>query len=116
MKATLTTAFRRLLGNNDIEIRFRHSHFPYTEPSLEVDATCISCQGKGCRICSKSGWVELCGAGMVHPEVLENFGIDTDKYQGYAFGTGIERLVLLQSQLPDSRLLYENDIRTLAQF
>lgn len=116
LKATLTTAFRRLLNNDEIEIRFRHNHFPYTEPSIEVDATCVACGGKGCNICSKSGWIELCGAGMVHPEVLENFGINSEKYQGYAFGTGIERFVILNYQLPDSRLLFENDLRTLEQF
>ncbi len=116
MKATLTEAFRRLLNNDDIEIRFRHNHFPYTEPSIEVDATCINCGGEGCPFCSKSGWIELCGAGFVHPEVLENFGIDSEKYQGYAFGTGIERFVALKHKIPDARLLLENDIRTLKQF
>lgn len=116
MKATLTEAFRRLLNNDEIEIRFRHNHFPYTEPSIEVDATCINCGGKGCSFCSKSGWIELCGAGFVHPEVLENFGIDTEKYQGYAFGPGIERFVALKHKIPDARLILENDIRTLEQF
>jgi len=116
LKATLTEAFRRLLNNNDIEIRFRHNHFPYTEPSIEVDATCINCNGKGCPYCSKSGWIELCGAGFVHPEVLENFGIDSEKYQGYAFGPGIERFVALKHKIPDARLMLENDIRTLKQF
>lgn len=116
LKATLTEAFRRLLESEKINIRFRHSHFPYTEPSIEVDGTCAMCEGKGCRVCSKSGWVELCGAGMVHPEVLENFGIDSEKYQGYAFGPGIERFIMLKYQLPDLRLLLENDLRTLKQF
>lgn len=116
MKATLTEAFRRILNNEKIELRFRHNFFPYTEPSIEVDATCVNCNGKGCSYCSNQGWIELCGAGFVHPEVLENFGIDSEKYQGYAFGPGIERFVALKHNIPDARILLENDIRTLKQF
>jgi len=116
LKSTLTSAFRRLLENDDVKLRFRHNHFPYTEPSIEVDGTCVMCGGKGCRTCGGDGWVELCGAGQVHPEVLENFGINSDKYQGYAFGPGIGRFVMLRHQVPDTRLLFENDLRTLEQF
>ena len=115
LKGTLDTFARRLYGEG-IVTRFRPSFFPFTEPSAEVDLTCASCRGKGCRMCKGTGWIEVLGAGMVNPRVLEMCGIDSKKYQGFAFGMGIERLTLLKYNVPDMRYLYENDLRFLTQY
>src|SRR5699024_1537886 len=98
------------------KVRFRPSYFPFTEPSVEVDLTCNSCHGKGCRLCKGTGWMEVLGAGMVHPNVLENCGIDPQIYSGFAFGVGIERLAMIRYGIPDIKLLYDNDVRFLRQF
>ncbi|MFA7308563.1 MAG: phenylalanine--tRNA ligase subunit alpha [Patescibacteria group bacterium] len=115
LKATVHLAMQKLLGD-DVNIRFRSSYFPFTEPSFEVDVTCVICTGKGCRVCKQTGWLELLGAGMVHPNVLKFGGIDPDVYTGFAFGTGIERLAMMKHAIPNIRYLYENDIRFLKQF
>ena len=98
------------------QVRFRPSYFPFTEPSAEIDISCQLCGGKGCNICKGSGWVEIGGSGMVDPNVLKNCGIDPDKYTGFAFGMGIERIAMLKYQINDLRLFTENDIRFLNQF
>ena len=98
------------------EIRLRPSYFPFTEPSAEVDVTCFKCNGKGCSMCKGEGWIEILGAGMVHPNVLENCGIDSKKYTGFAFGMGADRIAMLKYGIEDIRLLYENDSRFLSQF
>lgn len=100
----------------DLSVRFRPSYFPFTEPSAEVDVQCVSCRGEGCRVCSQTGWLEILGCGMVHPKVLELSGIDSEKYTGYAFGMGVDRLAMLRYQITDLRLLFENDLRFLQQF
>lgn len=102
--------------NEKVEARFRPSYFPFVEPGLEVDLRCTSCHGEGCRLCKHSGWLEVCGAGMVHPEVLKNGGIDPHEYSGYAWGMGIERLAMLRYGISDIRMFTENDMRLLAQF
>jgi hypothetical protein len=99
-----------------IRTRFRPSFFPFTEPSAEVDLTCANCKGEGCRMCKGTGWIEVLGAGMVNPKVLEMCGIDSKKYSGFAFGMGVERLTILKYNVPDMRYLYENDLRFLSQF
>jgi phenylalanyl-tRNA synthetase alpha chain len=104
-----------MFGKN-VKIRFRPSYFPFTEPSAEIDISCLICQGKGCNICKYSGWVEIGGSGMVDPNVLENCGIDSQKYTGYAAGLGIERTAMLKYQINDLRLFTQNDIRFLKQF
>ncbi len=115
LKQTLYYFARAFFGDNT-EIRFRPSYFPFTEPSAEMDISCFICGGKGCKICKQSGWVEIGGAGMVDPNVLENCKIDPDVYSGYAFGMGVERIVMLKYQIDDIRLLTENDVRLLRQF
>ncbi len=115
LKQTLYYFVHEMFGE-DIKIRFRPSFFPFTEPSAEMDITCIICEGKGCPVCKQSGWVEILGCGMVHPKVLENCGIDSNKYTGYAFGMGIERITMLRYQIKDLRLFFENDMRFLSQF
>lgn len=115
LKGTLDTFARELYGEG-ISTRFRPSFFPFTEPSAEVDVTCAACKGKGCRICKGTGWIEILGAGMVNPNVLEMCGIDPTKYTGFAFGIGIERVTNLKYNVPDMRLLFENDLRFLSQF
>jgi len=115
LKQTLYYFVHEMFGQ-DIKIRFRPSFFPFTEPSAEMDITCIICGGKGCPVCKQSGWVEILGCGMVHPKVLENCGIDSNKYTGYAFGMGIERITMLRYQIKDLRLFFENDMRFLSQF
>jgi phenylalanyl-tRNA synthetase alpha chain len=115
LKRTLSVAMKKLLGD-DINIRFRSSYFPFVEPGLEVDVTCTICSGKGCNVCKNTGWVELLGAGMVHPNVLKMSGIDSEKYSGFAFGAGIERLAMMHHKIPNIKMLYENDIRFLEQF
>lgn len=106
---------KKLYGN-DCKIRLRPHHFPFTEPSCEVDISCYMCGGKGCSVCKGEGFIELLGAGMVHPKVLEGCGIDSDIYSGFAFGMGLERMVTARYDISDMRLLYENDLRFLEQF
>ena len=115
LKGVLELFAKKMFGENT-EIRFRPHHFPFTEPSAEVDVSCWECGGKGCRLCKGEGWIEILGAGMVHPFVLSNCGIDPDVYSGFAFGMGIERVALCRYGIDDLRLLYENDIRFLEQF
>lgn len=115
LKGTLEQIAKQLFGENT-KVKFRPHHFPFTEPSAEVDVTCFKCQGKGCRFCKDTGWIEILGCGMVHPKVLETSGIDSIEYQGFAFGFGLERIALLKYEIDDMRLLYENDIRFLGQF
>ena len=100
----------------DLEVRFRPSYFPFTEPSAEVDMSCVMCSGKGCRVCKHTGWLEVLGCGMVHPSVLESSGIDSEKYRGFAFGMGVERLAMLRYGVNDLRLFFENDLKFLRQF
>ena len=115
LKGTLDAFAERLYGKG-IVTRFRPSFFPFTEPSAEVDLTCANCHGKGCRMCKGTGWIEVLGAGMVNPKVLEMCGIDSKKYSGFAFGMGLERLTILKYNIPDMRDMYENDLRFLSQF
>lgn len=115
LKGTITEFARRFYDAN-AEFRFRTSYFPFTEPSCEIDMSCFLCKGQGCRICKHSGWLEICGAGMVHPNVLRSCGIDPDEYSGFAFGFGVERVVLMLTGIDDIRMLYDNDIRVLGQF
>lgn len=115
LKQTLYFFVQEMFGR-DVKVRFRPSYFPFTEPSAEMDISCFICGGKGCRICKHTGWVEILGCGMVHPKVLENCGIDPEKYTGYAFGMGIERPALLLYDVNDIRLFSENDVRFLKQF
>ena len=115
LKGTLAEFAKELFGP-ETKVKFRPHHFPFTEPSAEVDVTCFKCGGKGCRFCKGSGWIEILGCGMVHPHVLEMCGIDPDEYSGFAFGVGLERIALLKYEIDDMRLLYENDIRFLKQF
>lgn len=115
LKGTLEMLMKKLYGN-DCKLRFRPHHFPFTEPSCEVDISCYMCGGKGCSVCKGEGYIELLGAGMVHPKVLENCGIDSNVYSGFAFGLGLERMVTARYDISDMRLLYENDMRFLEQF
>lgn len=115
LKSTLETFAERMFGDGT-RIRFRPHHFPFTEPSAEVDVSCFACGGKGCRLCKGEGWIEILGAGMVHPNVLRGCDIDPDEYSGFAFGMGIERIVMQKYRIDDMRLLYENDVRFLSQF
>ncbi|MET0659456.1 MAG: phenylalanine--tRNA ligase subunit alpha [Steroidobacteraceae bacterium] len=108
--------FMQGVFEQDVKIRFRPSYFPFTEPSAEVDISCVSCGGKGCRLCKQTGWLEVGGCGMVHPNVLRAVNIDPEKYSGYAFGMGIDRLALLRYNIPDLRMCFENDLRFLQQF
>ena len=114
-KGTLNEVIREIYGRETVT-RFRPHHFPFTEPSCEVDIQCYKCGGKGCPTCKGEGWIELLGAGMVHPNVLRNCGIDPDEYSGYAFGMGLERLALGRYKISDMRLIFENDMRFLEQF
>ena len=115
LKGTLDEFARQMYGEG-ISTRFRPSFFPFTEPSAEVDLTCANCKGKGCRMCKGTGWIEVLGAGMVNPHVLEMCGIDPKKYSGFAFGMGVERTALLKYNIPNLRYLYENDLRFLTQY
>lgn len=115
LKGTLETLMKKLYGN-DCKIRLRPHHFPFTEPSAEVDVMCFNCHGEGCRICKGEGYIELLGAGMVHPKVLEGCGIESSVYSGFAFGMGLERIVMRRFNISDMRLLFENDLRFLEQF
>lgn len=115
LKGTLELFAKKMFGDK-IETKFRPHHFPFTEPSAEMDATCFVCQGEGCRVCKGSGFIELLGCGMVHPDVLRNCGIDPEVYSGFAFGFGVDRMVMLKYGIDDIRLLYESDMRFLNQF
>lgn len=115
LKGTLETFTKTYLGK-DTQIRFRPHHFPFTEPSAEVDVSCFVCKGKGCRVCKGEGWIEILGCGMVHPNVLKYCGIDPKEYSGFAFGFGVERIAMAKYGIDDMRLLYENDVRFLKQF
>ena len=115
LKGTLVEFAKEVFGS-ETKVKFRPHHFPFTEPSAEMDVSCFKCGGKGCRMCKGEGWIEILGCGMVHPHVLEMSGIDTDKYTGFAFGVGLERIALLKYEIDDMRLLYENDARFLNQF
>ncbi|MDM8524818.1 phenylalanine--tRNA ligase subunit alpha [Desulfococcaceae bacterium HSG8] len=115
LKGTLT-AFVHQMFDEQTSLRFRPSFFPFTEPSAEVDILCVMCRGKGCRVCSQTGWLEVLGSGMVHPAVLENVGYDTTRYTGFAFGMGVERIAMLKYGIDDIRKFFENDFRFLKQF
>lgn len=115
LKGTLETFIQALYGKDSV-VRFRPHHFPYTEPSAEVDVQCFSCHGKGCRLCKNEGWIEILGCGMVHPTVLKNCEIDPEVYSGFAFGVGLERIAMRRYNIDDMRLFYENDVRFLTQF
>ena len=109
-------AFLKTFFEKDLKVRFRPSYFPFTEPSAEVDMECVMCGGEGCRVCSHTGWLEVLGCGMIHPEVFRHVGIDNERYSGYAFGMGVERLTMLRYGVNDLRLFFENDLRFLGQF
>ncbi len=115
LKGTLEVFMKKMLGQNT-ELRFRPSYFPFTEPSYEVDVTCFKCGGKGCNLCKQTGWIELLGSGIVHPNVLKMNGYDPEKYSGFAFGVGLDRLAMFKYGITDIRLLYQNDVRFLKQF
>jgi phenylalanyl-tRNA synthetase alpha chain len=115
LKGTIVAFARRMFGE-ERQVRIRSSYFPFTEPSIEVDMDCIVCAGKGCGLCKKSGWLEIMGAGMVHPRVLSNGGYDPDTYQGFAFGMGPQRIAMLKYALDDIRQFWANDLRFLKQF
>lgn len=115
LKGTLEQFAQEFFGP-DTKVKLRPHHFPFTEPSAEVDVSCFKCGGKGCRMCKGSGWIEILGCGMVHPKVLKDCGIDPEEYSGFAFGIGLERVALLKYEIDDMRLLYENDMRFLRQF
>jgi len=112
----LLVEFLQVFFEADLEVRFRPSYFPFTEPSAEMDVQCVSCKGEGCRVCSQTGWLEVGGCGMVHPNVLRYSNVDPEKYTGFAFGMGVDRLAMLRYQINDLRLLFENDLRFLRQF
>jgi phenylalanyl-tRNA synthetase alpha chain len=116
LKGTLHEFLKLFFEQDDLQTRFRPSYFPFTEPSMEVDISCVICAGEGCRVCSQTGWLEVLGCGMVHPEVFRHTGIDSDRYTGYAFGMGVERLAMLRYGVNDLRLFFENDLRFLQQF
>lgn len=115
LKQTLYFFVQEMFGK-DVKVRFRPSYFPFTEPSAEMDISCLICNNKGCNVCKHTGWVEILGSGMVHPKVLENFGIDSNKYTGFAFGMGVERICQLKYRVNDLRLYSQNDVRFLKQF
>lgn len=116
LKGVLADFMQQFFEEKNLRVRFRPSYFPFTEPSAEMDISCVECAGKGCRICSQSGWLEVLGCGMVHPNVLREVGIDSEKFNGFAFGLGVERLAMLRYKVKDIRMFYENDMRFLAQF
>ncbi|MCB1802643.1 MAG: phenylalanine--tRNA ligase subunit alpha [Gammaproteobacteria bacterium] len=116
LKGILNAFLHGFFERDDLEVRFRPSYFPFTEPSAEVDIQCVMCSGKGCRVCSHTGWLEVLGCGMIHPEVFRHVDIDSEKYLGYAFGMGVERLAMLRYGVNDLRLFFENDLRFLKQF
>lgn len=112
----LIVEFLQVFFEADLEVRFRPSYFPFTEPSAEIDVQCVSCKGQGCRVCGQTGWLEVGGCGMVHPNVLKSSNVDPEKYTGFAFGMGVDRLAMLRYQINDLRLLFDNDLRFLKQF
>ncbi len=116
LKGTLEEFLKMFFEQDDLKTRFRPSYFPFTEPSMEVDISCVICAGEGCRVCSHTGWLEVLGCGMVHPELYRHTGVDGEKYTGYAFGMGVERLAMLRYGVNDLRLFFENDLRFLQQF
>ncbi|MCB1784863.1 MAG: phenylalanine--tRNA ligase subunit alpha [Gammaproteobacteria bacterium] len=116
LKGILNAFLHGFFEREDLDVRFRPSYFPFTEPSAEVDIQCVMCSGAGCRVCSQTGWLEILGCGMIHPEVFRHVGIDSEKYLGYAFGMGVERLAMLRYGVNDLRLFFENDLRFLKQF
>jgi len=116
LKGVLDEFLKHFFENDRLKVRFRPSYFPFTEPSAEVDIECVMCSGKGCRVCSNTGWLEILGSGMVHPKVLESVGYDSEEYTGYAFGMGVERMTMLRYGVNDLRLFFENDLRFLRQF
>ena len=115
LKGTLEVFVKHMLGENS-KLRFRPSYFPFTEPSYEIDVSCFKCGGKGCNLCKNTGWIEILGSGMVHPNVLRENGYNPDEYTGFAFGTGLDRLAMFKYEIPDIRILYTNDVRFLKQF
>ena len=115
LKGSLHHFAKRLFGS-DVKVQFRPSFFPFTEPSAEMDCTCVNCKGNGCNVCKQTGWLEILGSGMVHPNVLEAVGYDSEKYSGFAFGMGLDRIAILFYDIPDIRLLFANDLRFLSQF
>ena len=115
LKGTLAEFARQLFGK-ERRVRFRCDFFPFVEPGVDFAIDCMFCRGEGCRVCGESGWIEILGAGMVHPQVLRNVGYDPDRYTGWAFGMGVERLVMLRYGVPDIRYFYQGDLRFLAQF
>ena len=116
LKGVLGDFLRAFFEQDDLQTRFRPSYFPFTEPSAEVDIECVQCHGDGCRVCGHTGWLEILGCGMVHPNVFEQVGVDAERYTGYAFGIGVERLAMLRYSVPDLRMFFDNDLRFLAQF
>ena len=116
LKGLLADFMQNFFERDDLKVRFRPSFFPFTEPSAEMDIQCVQCNGKGCRVCSRTGWLEVLGSGMVHPNVLKHVNIDSEKYLGFAFGLGVERLAMLRYGVADLRLFYEGDLRFLKQF
>ena len=116
LKGTLHEFLKLFFEQDDLQTRFRPSYFPFTEPSMEVDMSCVMCDGKGCRVCGQSGWLEILGCGMVHPEVFRHTGVDSERYTGYAFGLGVERMAMLRYGVNDLRLFFESDLRFLQQF
>ena len=116
LKGLLDEFLKHFFERDDLGVRFRPSYFPFTEPSAEVDIQCVMCSGRGCRVCSHSGWLEILGCGMVHPNVFEHVGVDNERYTGLAFGVGVERLAMLKYGVNDLRLFFENDLRFLQQF
>jgi phenylalanyl-tRNA synthetase alpha chain len=116
LKGTLEEFLKLFFEDDNLQTRFRPSYFPFTEPSMEVDISCVMCAGKGCRVCSHTGWLEVLGCGMVHPELFRHTGVDGEKYTGYAFGMGVERLAMLRYGVNDLRLFFDNDLRFLQQF
>jgi len=116
LMGTLADFLKQFFENDDLQTRFRPSYFPFTEPSSEVDIQCVMCKGEGCRVCSHTGWLEVLGCGIVHPKVFNAVGIDAEKYTGYAFGMGVERLAMLRYGVNDLRLFFENDLKFLRQF
>ena len=116
LMGTLADFLRQFFEDDNLQTRFRPSYFPFTEPSSEVDIQCVMCEGEGCRVCSHTGWLEVLGCGIVHPKVFESAGVDTEKYTGYAFGMGVERLAMLRYGVNDLRLFFENDVKFLQQF
>jgi phenylalanyl-tRNA synthetase alpha chain len=116
LKGVLADFMQRFFERDDLQVRFRPSFFPFTEPSAEMDIQCVQCDGNGCRVCSQTGWLEVLGSGMVHPNVLAHVNVDSEKYLGFAFGLGVERLAMLRYGVADLRLFYEGDLRFLKQF